>query len=470
MILTEELIEKVASNDPSLKEISLRDDKNVPGKLFDKLLRALADNKHITSLKFVECGITDEYVFDKITTLLMGNKKNKSNITLIDLSYNEISDAGAAHLAEVLKCNSTLQSLDLSGNKIHDEGAEQLAEALEHNNTLKSLFLKNTQIVDAAIKFTVRASRLKDLILPTIQKGSNATTSIESIYFAKGALQRDWDLDEAAREIVDQVAAPMVISFTAAETALRLIEAAEAHVKKTGDLKSFEGYNQLNLECVELRGGGLIEEDELSHVKSCIQTNKKYNQLAYLALSETLTPVIKYRLEFPGEEWSIKTDGWSLKNIPANCILLDTVINLVSLKLQDSGGWETWLIEKIMRQKIATGVNLVFTSGRFLKEGSINVIRPNADLRTFDSIADDPHSYLSTLGRDTRDIMRELLKHSPAATSAKAVPMNMNKAHDAAASSPPTSTQAATDRHTSPPKKGKQQESEMEEKPRGPRR
>lgn len=48
----------------------------------------------------------------------------------MDLSYNNIDDAGVATIARLLKVNRSLNSVNLSGNNIGPEGAAKLADAL----------------------------------------------------------------------------------------------------------------------------------------------------------------------------------------------------------------------------------------------------------------------------------------------------------------------------------------------------
>eukprot|EP00747_Dinoflagellata_sp_TGD_P092328 gnl/TRDRNA2_/TRDRNA2_165377_c0_seq1.p1 gnl/TRDRNA2_/TRDRNA2_165377_c0~~gnl/TRDRNA2_/TRDRNA2_165377_c0_seq1.p1 ORF type:complete len:200 (+),score=22.84 gnl/TRDRNA2_/TRDRNA2_165377_c0_seq1:368-967(+) len=67
-------------------------------------------------------------------------------VTTLDLSRNELGDAGAERIAAALECNSTLTSVNLSQNGIGDHGAECIAAALERNNTLTTVFLRSNPI------------------------------------------------------------------------------------------------------------------------------------------------------------------------------------------------------------------------------------------------------------------------------------------------------------------------------------
>lgn len=63
-------------------------------------------------------------------------------ITTLNLSANNIGDAGALTLAAILKSNTTLEVLDLSSNVIDYDGITAIAEALTDNTSLTSLHIR----------------------------------------------------------------------------------------------------------------------------------------------------------------------------------------------------------------------------------------------------------------------------------------------------------------------------------------
>ena len=63
-------------------------------------------------------------------------------IKTLNLSANNIGDAGALTLAAILKSNTTLEVLDLSSNVIDYDGITAIAEALTDNTSLKSLHIR----------------------------------------------------------------------------------------------------------------------------------------------------------------------------------------------------------------------------------------------------------------------------------------------------------------------------------------
>lgn len=63
------------------------------------------------------------------------------------MSSNNINDAGAKALAEMLKGNTTLESLELNSNGIEYDGAVAIAEAIVENTSLKVLALRYARTV-----------------------------------------------------------------------------------------------------------------------------------------------------------------------------------------------------------------------------------------------------------------------------------------------------------------------------------
>ena len=72
-----------------------------------------------------------------------------TQVTRLDLRWNNISCSGAIALADALLSNCTLERLDLSTNEIACSGAEALANALQSNQTLSHLNLRANKIGDS---------------------------------------------------------------------------------------------------------------------------------------------------------------------------------------------------------------------------------------------------------------------------------------------------------------------------------
>ncbi|WP_039454784.1 leucine-rich repeat domain-containing protein [Candidatus Jidaibacter acanthamoebae] len=108
------------------------------------IAEALKENKTITSL---DLGGNDIGAAGGIA-IAEASKENKT-ITSLNLSDNNIEEAGGIAIAEALKENKTITSLDLSGNDIREAGGIAIAKALKENKTITSLNLGYNKIREA---------------------------------------------------------------------------------------------------------------------------------------------------------------------------------------------------------------------------------------------------------------------------------------------------------------------------------
>ena len=81
------------------------------------------------------------------SSLARALRSNRS-LTYLDLSFNEIWEAGFAALGEVLQANCTLSHLFLCGNAMGDSGTASLGEGLKSNRSLTRLYLTENGIGD----------------------------------------------------------------------------------------------------------------------------------------------------------------------------------------------------------------------------------------------------------------------------------------------------------------------------------
>jgi cyanate lyase len=70
--------------------------------------------------------------------------------SILDLTYNELTDVAANALAEVLKVNAALTFLNLNSNKITDPGAIGFANMLKVNAALTLLDLRHNKFGEAS--------------------------------------------------------------------------------------------------------------------------------------------------------------------------------------------------------------------------------------------------------------------------------------------------------------------------------
>ena len=108
---------------------------------------------HITftghwEIDMIRCHVDDECVemLASGANFMSSTGLKVVRITKLDLFRNNITDRGAATLAEMLKENRTLQQLAVGGNSIGDGGATALAEMLKENKTLQQLDVSGNSI------------------------------------------------------------------------------------------------------------------------------------------------------------------------------------------------------------------------------------------------------------------------------------------------------------------------------------
>ncbi|XP_056402224.1 leucine-rich repeat-containing protein 71 isoform X2 [Hyla sarda] len=122
---------------PSVKVISLEGNP-LPDQSYYKLIS--------DDLGLVHISLRNNQIIDEgarlISQILQSLKMTNKNLATLVLSYNHITDLGAAYIAEALRFNRSLLSLNLSSNQIRDQGALALAEvlgrfALTHTETVE---------------------------------------------------------------------------------------------------------------------------------------------------------------------------------------------------------------------------------------------------------------------------------------------------------------------------------------------
>ncbi len=87
----------------------------------------------------------------KLREVITRLQANDATLKEVNLTDNNIGDAGAYALAYALRYNKTLIKINLSGNNIGDSGASALATALVHNKTLTTIDLLGNCIPNSAV-------------------------------------------------------------------------------------------------------------------------------------------------------------------------------------------------------------------------------------------------------------------------------------------------------------------------------
>ncbi|XP_048365293.1 leucine-rich repeat-containing protein 71 isoform X2 [Sphaerodactylus townsendi] len=115
----------VLPNCPTVKVLSLEGNP-LPERSFYKLIGEDSTLAHVS----LRNNNIDDEATSLIAQALSSLRTSNKTLASINLSYNFITDVGAASLANALRLNRSLLSLSLSHNRIGDEGAVKLAEIL----------------------------------------------------------------------------------------------------------------------------------------------------------------------------------------------------------------------------------------------------------------------------------------------------------------------------------------------------
>ena len=164
----EELVERVRTNDPGLKEVVLGYRCVLDGEL-ERLSKALMFNSVVTELSLAgnKLGPTGAKALGNalchnstLATLNLQNNnigrdggvkfadmlRHNNSLTDLYLSHNDIGPNGAEAIGDALCDNSTLKAIDLGGNNIGTGGVIKLLEMLQQNPSLTYLNLRGEQI------------------------------------------------------------------------------------------------------------------------------------------------------------------------------------------------------------------------------------------------------------------------------------------------------------------------------------
>ncbi|MEQ2292043.1 hypothetical protein AMECASPLE_019105 [Ameca splendens] len=130
----------------------------------------LSEDSILTDLSLRNNQIGDEGA-RLIGLALSTTKSANKNLLSLNLAFNNIRDAGAAHIAQGLRLNRTLVFLSLSNNQIGDSGAAHLAAilgefALTHEEVVerRKLLLQKMQAVSLTATFCVFCKTLSSPI------------------------------------------------------------------------------------------------------------------------------------------------------------------------------------------------------------------------------------------------------------------------------------------------------------------
>ena len=131
-------------------------------------------NSNLAQLNLNQNSITDQGVLHLCDAL----KHVNCNLTQLNLIYNSITDQGVSHLCDALKhVNCNLTQLNLSLNRITDQGVSHLCDALKHVNCkLTQLDLRHDSITDQGVSDLCDALKHVNCKLTQLDLSGNCIT------------------------------------------------------------------------------------------------------------------------------------------------------------------------------------------------------------------------------------------------------------------------------------------------------
>lgn len=181
MAISEEIIERVAINDPALKELDFSN-QNLSEDDVIRLFSVLEGNTNLKTLNLKGNGTVGNIIG------LLADALPNTGIETLNLQNTGINDEGAGVLAESLKKEGNhIKNLYVHDNKeIGDVGAIALGEAIQHpNNHITRLGLGGCNITDEGAQFIALAAREEHCRLEAIHLYNNAITDTGVAAFAE---------------------------------------------------------------------------------------------------------------------------------------------------------------------------------------------------------------------------------------------------------------------------------------------
>uniref|UniRef100_A0A3P9IHM9 Tropomodulin 2 n=1 Tax=Oryzias latipes TaxID=8090 RepID=A0A3P9IHM9_ORYLA len=129
----EETLQRIKSNDSSLKEVNLNNIKNIPIPTLKDFAKAMEKNTHVTKFSLAATRSNDP-VAGAFSDMLRENKSLRS----LNLESNFITGVGVQALVEALRDNDTLTEIKIDNQRqqLGTTAEMEIAKMLEENNTI----------------------------------------------------------------------------------------------------------------------------------------------------------------------------------------------------------------------------------------------------------------------------------------------------------------------------------------------
>ena len=137
--------------------------------------------------------ISSNNISDAGTAAISDNLKRNNSLVKLNMSRNKITGERVKMIVEALQVNTTLKQLNLSINKITDDGATFISEGLKYNNSLQELNMSRNNITSEGAKMIAKAlqvnTTLKQLDLSINNIYDDGATAISNVLTSNISLQ-----------------------------------------------------------------------------------------------------------------------------------------------------------------------------------------------------------------------------------------------------------------------------------------
>ncbi|UJR32936.1 hypothetical protein I4U23_020397 [Adineta vaga] len=160
-------------------------------------------NQIILEKKCTELWLYGNHITSQGIAILAQSLVRNSTLKSLDLSFNQISDAGVRFLAVSLLPDqySALKIVYLSKNGICDDGAMYLSEMLQRNRTITELWLSNNEIGNRGVKQLANVLAYHNETLKVLSLSANifitdlCLDDLIKIFEHNGTLKKIWMKD-----------------------------------------------------------------------------------------------------------------------------------------------------------------------------------------------------------------------------------------------------------------------------------
>ena len=210
------------------------------------IFKVLQNTSVLASLKISNCNVINEAA-DELATVLLCN----TLLQELDLSYNNLSKSDSVTILKGMKNISNLIVLNVSQNTITDEAAEELGTVLHHNPLLQVLNLSYDNLSTSdAMKIFKGIQIILNLV--TINIGHNMIT------------------DEAVDDLV---------CLLFCNTSLKEIDLSSNHISASSAIKIFKGMEKFsNLEAINI-SHNMITDEVAEVIATVLSHNNKLKSL-----------------------------------------------------------------------------------------------------------------------------------------------------------------------------------------------